>query len=50
MEVIILIIIVLICIYSIKSYMKKLQNGCCGGESEPNKKHVLKIKNISHYS
>ena len=49
MEVIILIIIVLICIYSIKSYMKKLQNGCCGGETESIKKVRVKDKNLSHY-
>lgn len=49
MEAIILIIIVLICIYSIKSYMKKLQNGCCCGETESIKKVRVKDKNLSHY-
>lgn len=49
MEVFLILIIIMICIYSIKSYMKKLQSGCCGGESEPIKKIRIKDKNLSHY-
>lgn len=33
-----IIIFILICIYSIKSYMKKLKCGCCGGEIDTIKK------------
>ncbi|GAA0076496.1 hypothetical protein UT300005_08740 [Clostridium sp. CTA-5] len=45
---IISIIIVLITIFSVKSYMKKLAGGCCGGTVEP-KQRKHKNKNISDY-
>lgn len=48
MEIFIILVIVLICIYSIKSYMKKLQSGCCGGESDEKRVRV-RDKNPSHY-
>lgn len=31
---IIVIILIVICVYSVKSYSKKLTHGCCGGESD----------------
>lgn len=48
--VIICLILILIGIYSIKSYSKKLSHGCCGGESEPVKSIRPSDKNKKHYS
>jgi len=48
---IIIMIIIVICIYSIKSYLKKLSHGCCGGESdEPVKRIQPKDSHIKNYS
>ena len=49
MEPLILLVIVLLCIYSIKSYIKKLQSGCCGKESDDVKKVRVSDKNPAHY-
>ncbi len=46
---IIVIILIAICIYSIKSYSGKLAHGCCGGESDSPKKIKVKDKNSDHY-
>lgn len=47
---IICIILVIICIYSIKSYTKKLSNGCCGGESDPVQSIKPQDENKKNYS
>lgn len=45
---IIVVILVFICIFSIKSYAKKLANGCCGG-GDVEKKIKVKNKNKADY-
>ncbi|MDO4332990.1 MAG: heavy metal-associated domain-containing protein [Eubacteriales bacterium] len=42
--------LVVICVLSVKSYMKKLRNGCCGGGDGPEKKVKVADKNKEHYS
>ena len=46
---IIVLILVLLCIYAVKSYAKKLANGCCGGGDGPVKKEKVRDKDVSHY-
>lgn len=47
---IIIIILVLICIFSVKSYVKKLRSGCCGsGGDGPEKRIRVADKNKEHY-
>lgn len=46
---IIILILVLICIYAIKSYTKKLAHGCCGAGGDGEKKIYVKDKNTAHY-
>ena len=47
---IICLILIIIAIYSIKSYIKKLNGGCCCGSSGPIEKRVrVKDKEVSHY-
>ena len=47
---IIVVILVMICIFSVKSYVKKLRNGCCGsGGDGPEKKIKVADKNKEHY-
>lgn len=42
--------LVVICVLSVKSYMKKLKNGCCGGSGDkPEKKVKVADKNKEHY-
>src|SRR5699024_12299468 len=41
---IIILILVLICIYAIKSYTKKLAHGCCGAGGDEEKKIYVKDK------
>lgn len=41
--------LVVICILSVKSYMKKLRNGCCGSGDGPEKKVKIADKNKEHY-
>ena len=48
--VIICIILIIICIFSVKSYMKKVSHGCCGSGGDEVKKIKPKDKNIFHYS
>lgn len=45
---IICILLIVIAIFSIKSYMKKLSHGCCGG-GDTERKVKVSDKNISHY-
>lgn len=47
--IIIILILILIGIYSIKSYTKKLTHGCCGGESDNVEMIKPKDKNKDHY-
>lgn len=47
--VIVVAILVIICIYGVISYRKKLTEGCCGGGGDSVKKVKASDKNISHY-
>lgn len=46
---IIVIVLIAICIYAVKSYMGKLAHGCCGGESDSPKNIKVKDKHSEHY-
>lgn len=46
---IICIILVVVCIFGIKSYCKKLANGCCGSEVGSIKRTKPKDRNSAHY-
>lgn len=47
---IILIVIILICVFGVKSYLKRIRSRCCGGQGEPPvKKMRVKDKDKSHY-
>ncbi|MCM1217778.1 MAG: cation transporter [Lachnospiraceae bacterium] len=46
---VICIIIGLICIMGIRSYVKKLSHGCCGGSSDTVKRQKPEDADISHY-
>lgn len=48
-NVIIVLILVLICIYAVRSYMKRLAHGCCGSGGDEEKKVKVRDKNESHY-
>ncbi|MDO5424878.1 MAG: heavy-metal-associated domain-containing protein [Eubacteriales bacterium] len=48
-DLIITLVLVCICIYSVISYRKKVSNGCCGTGSDAEKKVRVKDKNKSHY-
>ena len=50
MSTIIIIVLILICIYSIKSYMKELKSGCCGGEIDTIQKIKPQDTHIQNYS
>lgn len=46
----IVIILVMICIFSVKSYVKKLRGGCCGSSGEePEKRRKVRDRNKEHY-
>ena len=47
--VIIVTVLIIICIISIKSYIKKLASGCCGTGGDTVKKARVRDKNESHY-
>ncbi len=47
---IIVLILVVIAIFSIKSYAKKLSSGCCGSGGDTEKKIKVRDKNPEHYS
>lgn len=47
-NVIIIAILIIICIFSIKSYAKKLAHGCCGG-GDGEKRIKVKDKNVADY-
>ncbi len=46
---VIIIGIILICIFSVKSYLKKLKHGCCGGESGEEEKIKVSDRNRRNY-
>lgn len=47
---IIILILVVICIFSVKSYLKKLRSGCCGSSGEkPEKRIKVADRNKEHY-
>lgn len=46
---IICLILLMICIFAIKSYVKKLRNGCCGGGTDTEKKAKPLDADVSHY-
>jgi copper chaperone CopZ len=45
---VIVVLLVIICVFSVKSYAKKLSHGCCGG-GDVGKKVRVKDKNKSEY-
>ena len=47
--VIICIILLVICIFGVKSYAGKLSHGCCGGASDAVKRKKPQDEDISHY-
>ena len=47
--VIIVAVIAVICVFGIKSYVKKLSYGCCGSGDEPAKKIKVAYKNEADY-
>lgn len=48
-NVIIILILVLVCIYAVRSYMKKLAQGCCGAGGDEEKKVKVQDRNPDHY-
>jgi len=46
---IICLILLIICIFAVKSYVKKLRSGCCGGESDTEKRVKPLDTDTSHY-
>lgn len=46
---IICIVIVVICVFGVKSYVGRLSHGCCGGSSDTVKKEKPADGDISHY-
>lgn len=48
-NVIIILILIIIGIYSVRSYMKKLRNGCCGGGCDVEEKIKVRDKNPGNY-
>ncbi len=46
---VIIVILIVIVILAVKSYMKKLRNGCCGAEGDTVKKIKPQNKDISAY-
>ncbi len=49
-NVIILLLIFIVCIFAVKSYIGKLQNGCCGAGGDGVKKEVPLDGDKSHYA
>lgn len=49
-NVIIILILVLICIYAVRSYTKRLASGCCGAGGDAEKKIKVKDKNPDNYA
>lgn len=48
--VIIVVLLVVICVFSVKSYMKKLSSGCCGGGDKDSVRKVkVNDRNKAHY-
>ena len=47
--VIICIVIIVICIFGVKSYVGRLANGCCGGGSDGVKKEKPVDSDLSHF-
>jgi len=46
---VICIVIVLICILGVRSYVKKLSHGCCGGSTDKVKRQKPEDTDMSHY-
>ena len=42
-------ILILICIFSVRSYMKKLKNGCCGSGGDSIKRIQPQDREVEHY-
>ncbi|MCJ7836188.1 heavy-metal-associated domain-containing protein [Cuneatibacter sp. NSJ-177] len=42
--------LVLICVFSVRSYLKKMKHGCCGAGGYDEKKIRPKDRELSHYS
>ena len=48
-NVIIVLILVAICAYGVKSYMKNVSHGCCGSGGDEEKKIRVQDKHAEHY-
>ena len=46
---IIIAVLIIVCIFSIKSYTKKIPQGCCGAEGDSFKKIKVKDKKAANY-
>lgn len=46
---VIIVLLIIIAVFSIKSYAKKLSKGCCGAGGDSTKKIKVKDKNIANY-
>lgn len=46
---IIIALLIIVCIFSIKSYARKLSRGCCGAGGDGEKKIKIKDKNVANY-
>lgn len=47
--IVIVLVLVVICIFAVRSYFRKLTRGCCGGEAEAVKKIKPVDEDKSHY-
>lgn len=46
---VIIVLLIVLAVFSIKSYAKKLSKGCCGAGGDSTKKIKVKDKNIANY-
>lgn len=47
---VICILLIVICVFGIKSYLKRLTSGCCGSSGEKAVKRIkVKDRDLSHY-
>ena len=46
---IIIVVLVLICVFAVRSYCRKLKQGCCGGGGDQVRKTGPEDRDLSHY-
>ena len=46
---IIIVVLVLICVFALRSYCRKLKQGCCGGGGDQVRKTGPEDRDLSHY-